>query len=500
MRFRLQRGWLVLLPLPLFVGCASFRAGFNETINKEASEQYQSVDRHSSYPVLRRENFEQVNLLELIDPHRQSAPAGVKDWNEHDKINYGRQYDTTLAWFRDTKIPSNDEKALIRDDVQDKILAVSTSRCNVYKTFLRRQQADVNFSLGALTTVSGVLGALLPGARAASNLAGTAGIFSGIQAEYNQAYYSNLAAHVIVQAIELRQNRLKKELMEGRRDKSIQAYSMGAAINDALVVDGSCSALAGLMEAQDSIKEVETPGLRMAARAMTSAKALQEINARPISELQANGSLDRLLAVAAGNVPSLLVTSGKPSTGPLGIELQGAANVGDVARQHVALQGKVVGQAFDALQQKVAVEQRSPLKPADVAKAFNDVAAAKLGLQASPPGEPFNTCAAQLKLAAADFAAKTSDVGVVQGNGVEVSKATYARDVAEARVRLVLTQISAVKSATQAQIDAAATAAVTNLPAADKLKPFDTAALTQAFANLTLDAQKINESVNCKPQ
>ena len=495
MRLWLCHRWLLVFLLPLSAGCGSFRAGFNEAVSKEGSEQYQSVDRHSSYPVIRRENFEQVNLLEMIDPDHKSS--GLTGWDRKTaaSVDYGRLYDLALAWFRTNGQP-DDEKRLVRDGVQDKILAVSTSRCNVFKTFLRRQQTDVNFTLGSLTTLAGVLGAILPGATASRNLAGTAGLFSGVQAEYNQAYFSNLAAHVIVQAIELRQNRLKHELMVGRKDKSIKEYSMEAAINDAIVIDGNCSALAGLIEAQDSIKEVETPGLRMAARAMTSARALQELNAKSITELQSNGSLEKLLAIAGGNVPSLLVTSGKPAVGgPLGIELVGSANVADAVKQQLDLQAGHVGAAFDALQKKAAEVQRSKLATAAVISEFKSVATKKLGLNETSPGEPFKSCASQLKAAAGELGTKTSELGAVQGNAEEARRANYARDVAEAKVRLVLAQVSAVKSGAQAQIDAAASAAITHLPIAGNLKQFGPTELNNAFKDLAVDAGKI--SANC---
>lgn len=478
---------LVLSTVLPLVGCASFRAGFNEAANKEASEQYESVDRHSSYPVIRRANFEQVNLLEMVDPTLQSARNGATSWDDSSKINYGRQYDLTFAWFRMDISRTDEQKALVRDGVQDKILAVSTSRCNVFKTYLRRQQTDVNFTLGALTTVTGVLGALIPGPRAASNLAGTAGILSGIQAEYNQSYFSNLAAHVIVQAIELRQNRLKKELMDGRKGKSIKEYSLEAAINDAIVIDGNCSALAGLMEAQDSIKEVETPGLAMAARAMTSAKALQELAAKSVSERQADGSLDKLLAVAGANVPSLLVTSSKTALGDtIGLEVLGATGLADTVTKFVGQQADTVGAAF-ARNQKAALAagQTSVLDAGAVSKKFKSLALSKLGLDGSGTGEPFKTCAAQVTANASNLAARTSELGTIQGNDAEVSKATNARDVAAARMRLTLAQVTAVKAEVQAQISAAASTAITSLPtAAASIASLTDAQLTTGFNSL----------------
>ncbi|MGD9831308.1 MAG: hypothetical protein AB7U92_01015 [Piscinibacter sp.] len=486
----IYRCWM-LLHVILLGGCASWRASFNEFSSKEASEQYVSVDRHSSYPVIRRDTFEQVNLLEMIDPRHESASSGMKAWDREDaKQNYGRQYDLVLAWFR-SSAQSPEQKRLHRDGVQDKILAVSTSRCNVFKTFLRRQQTDVNFALGSLTTVAGVLGAILPGATASRNLAGTAGIFSGLQAEYNQAYFSNLAAHVIVQAIELRQNRLKRELVDGRQGKGIDEYSMEAAINDAIVIDGNCSALAGLIEAQDSIKEVETPGMRLAARAMTSARALQELNSKPITELQKDGSLDKLLSVAGATVPSLLVTSAQPGpvAGGLGVALVGAANVANAVLQHADLQAGLVGKTFADLQQKAAEDKRSILAAATVSAEFNKIVSDKLKL--GPPGEPFTTCAAQLKQVAGELGQRTSELSVVRGDSAATANAANAVDVAQAKVRLLLTQAGAVKDAAQAQIDAAAAAARAGLPAADKMKEFGPSELKVLLDGLPLDPAKI---------
>lgn len=78
MPLNFHRTWASPLVVPLLVGCASWRASFNETVSSEASEQYSSVDRHSSYPVIRRNVFEQVNLLELIDPKHESTASGMR--------------------------------------------------------------------------------------------------------------------------------------------------------------------------------------------------------------------------------------------------------------------------------------------------------------------------------------------------------------------------------------------------------------------------------------
>ena len=188
------------------------------------------------------------------------------------------------------------------------------SRCNVFKTYLRRQQSDVNFGLGLATTAAGVLGAVLPGVRASRNLAGAAGFLSGAQAEYNADYYSNLAAHVIVQGIELHQNRLLHQIISERQSRSITEYSMEAAIRDAIAFDGTCSTVVGLLEAADSIKEASNPGLATAIPAMTAVLAAKQIaNEKDLVSLMQGGKLDQLLKRADFRAPPLIVSGLRPT-------------------------------------------------------------------------------------------------------------------------------------------------------------------------------------------
>lgn len=314
----LTRPWLALSAgLLILPGCAQLTPDLQN--QAEASEQISGVDRHSSYPAVRRIYFEQVNLVELIDPQARAKALYHDSWQaanhtaKNDDRRWGVRYDLVLAWFRSTQEIIKADKKLQRNSVQDKMLSVSASRCNVFKTFLRRQQSDVNFLLGTATTAAGVLGAVLPGATASRNLAGMAGLFSGTQAEYNSAYYSNLAAHVIVQGIELRQARMQKDLVQARQDLSIDAYSMEAAINDAIVMDGTCSTVVGLLEAAESIKESSNPGLARAAEVMVGVRAINEIaNADKVSDLAESGKLAKLLKQSSIQSSPLVVVSAKP--------------------------------------------------------------------------------------------------------------------------------------------------------------------------------------------
>jgi len=306
--------WLFFVLLNgILVGCAQLVPDPGHW--KEQSEQVSAIDKHSSFPAVRRPMFEQINLIELVDPDREAENKFALSWklaldrlSTNPESSVGLRYDLALAAFRERSDSALRSKQAHRDAVQDRILGVATSRCNVFKTYLRRQQADTNFLLGSLTTASGVLGAVLQGAKASRNLAGAAGLFSGLQAEYNSSYYSNLAAHVIVQGIETHQARLLTQIVEARRSRDVHEYGMEAAIKDAVHFDGTCSTVVGLLEAAEAIKEVVNPGIPRAAELIAAVKAMNTISqTTDIQSLMQSGELQKLLLQAAPKASPLVV-------------------------------------------------------------------------------------------------------------------------------------------------------------------------------------------------
>lgn len=268
--------------LTLFqAGCATIEEGGDP----ERLEQVTGIDKHSTYPAARRESFEKLNLLELIDPEGNAKLAFPETW----KVTYfkdeaeekkkrqamSQKYDLSLAYFRQRADIPDEEKRKRRNSIQERILSVSLSRCNVFKTYLRRDQADKNFLLGSATTVAAVLGAVLPGAETAKHMAGAAGIFSGIRSEYNEAYYANLAAHVIAKGIEVRQETAYKRIRDEGQSKRMSDYPLEAAIKDAVYFDGLCSVVAGLDQASASVDATHEPGVEAAMRTVLRAKLLK---------------------------------------------------------------------------------------------------------------------------------------------------------------------------------------------------------------------------------
>ena len=438
---------------------------------------------------MRRDSFEHVNLLELIDPKGESIKSEFNhNWNSPkevtkigDQIYSGQRYDLVLSWF--SRQPDDgDWKKIRRNSVQDKILAVSTSRCNVFKTYLRRQQVDVNFTLGTLTTVAGVLGAVVPGIEASRNLAGLAGIFSGVRGEFNQSYYSNLAAHVIVQGIESRQNRLKKELIEGRMGRSVTDYTMEAAINDAIVIDGNCSTVSGLIEAQDAIREVENPGLPFAQRALNSIAAMRELIEKPRSQLISDGTYDKLNAIASAAIPSMLVTSTRADT------TAGASNELIYARdaqtrivQQITFRAGQVGAEFEALQKKAPSDAQSPLSADDVKKAFTTLLTTGVydKLTTQDP-KVLATCIDGLAAPTGTLGSETAKALLVANDPLKRAVAQNAIEKARAEAKLAAIKVEKIVATAIAAIDTTAEAAKKGLNTQASVKDVGMKGLTTA--------------------
>ena len=440
----------------LLSGCAGYIRK-NLTYFEESSEQTTGIDKHSSFPAVRRESFEMVNLVELIDPKGEAAKYNKAAGTS---TSWGVKYDLALAQFREDASKTPGQKAVHRNSVQDRIMGVATSRCNVFKTYLRRQKTDVNFWLGSATTAAGVLGAVIPGVTASRNLAATAGLFSGLQAEYNADYYNNLAAHVIAQGIDIRQNRLQKNIIEERQKLSVDDYSMEAAIKDAVFFDGTCSTYVGLIEASDSIKETSNPGLPRAAEVMAAVRAMQEISqSNDFKVLTDSGRLQQLLKQAGPNTSPLVVMSAKKSTANDEVpnQLSLAALASQRIAQAIQSHSAQLGAAFSQEKNKLPEADRSALTGEEVGATFTQTLQTHVLLlpvdacvkAAITAGVGFNRASANA-LSAPTNSAKAIDAAEAVNQAATVAKKAASK--VELLVLLAQQSTSATAQATLANI------------------------------------------------
>ena len=162
---------------------------------------------------------------------------------------------------------NTDGKKDRRNQVQDRLIAASNNRCNLYLNYLRRVDTYQNFLLGSLSTIFGGAGAIVTGVEAARLLAGLAGISSGIRAEARQAFLSNLASSVIVPAIRLKRERYLTDKLEPKKSRSIEEYTVQLAVADAIEYHGFCTIDEGIKEAGVALQRSDDPGLDSLDRA-----------------------------------------------------------------------------------------------------------------------------------------------------------------------------------------------------------------------------------------
>ena len=147
---------------------------------------------------------------------------------------------------------TNRDNPKTRNAIQDRIIAASDQRCNVFLNYIQRHQAATNFGLGSLTSLLAGSGAIVTGATAARVLAGSAGIVSGVRAEYDQNYFYNQTVSVISKGIRQRRKSLLIDI-ELKRDASTDSYTVERAVSDALLYHGGCTIAAGLEESNTAL-------------------------------------------------------------------------------------------------------------------------------------------------------------------------------------------------------------------------------------------------------
>lgn len=199
--------------------------------------------------------FEKVNIFTLLYPESKADRNGYFEEEER----WLSIEETIMVFQEKIDIQNTDRKKLMRNRVQDRIIAASIQRCNEFKRALQKYEGDVNFLLGSLTTALAGAGSIFTGASTARALSGIAGISSGLRAEFNSDYFKNLSIEVVTKGITARRERLMEEMGE-RKMKPLAEYTTLAAIGDALKFHGSCTVIAGLEEASDSITKVVDPG------------------------------------------------------------------------------------------------------------------------------------------------------------------------------------------------------------------------------------------------
>jgi len=160
-----------LLPLALsasfFTGCvttSSPEGDFSNRVNLAGANQLFSKNF---------ESFDNEKLLYLLDPLHQgrAVKQNLTDVRTHHKPHQEKMTDQQrlrMAFYNanNTSLYSRAH----RSQIQDRLIAASNQRCNLYKVYLKRVSTEQNSIFGTLTTVLAGAGSIVTNTTTARTL------------------------------------------------------------------------------------------------------------------------------------------------------------------------------------------------------------------------------------------------------------------------------------------------------------------------------------------
>lgn len=233
-----------------------------------------------------RESLPQVDLTMIVRANVRTCPAYVSFERDMSMVGVS-DYEKLLvlaALFRNC---GNIDHFATRNSIQDTILATADRHCAVYKRMLSLAESNADMVTGGISTLLGGLSAIFTNVTTARALGGSAGIVSGLGAEFDAAYFRQVASHVIISGINVASGEVHSEISV-RRQYGVDVYTLEHALKDAIRYSDACSIGAGLDKVRDQIKEAGNPGID---RALDIARKLDK------------GALDRRITQAVIEEP-----------------------------------------------------------------------------------------------------------------------------------------------------------------------------------------------------
>lgn len=135
----------------------------------------------------------------------------------------------------------------------------STQQCDYHKAGIVATQSIVNGTMGATAGVLGGVGALVTGATAARIFSGSAGMVTGLRAQYNEVFYQNLISTAVVRKIDEMRN-TKYASIKAQLGKPMAEYSIHRAMLDIGEYHNACSFYAGLVALTDEKQRLKPLG------------------------------------------------------------------------------------------------------------------------------------------------------------------------------------------------------------------------------------------------
>jgi len=189
------------------------------------------------------------------------------------------------------------DQRLKRDRVQNRIMGEADRRCELFKVHLNAMQSNTEFGAGAIATILGGIGALWSSETGARALAGAAGITSGVNAEFQKAYFQQMLVSVIASGIDMKRSEIANEL-GNKRLNGIDNYTLETAVADAIRYAGACTLVEGTKKAKERIAEAGVLGIHqieealdrqrvLGAKAYLATRLTEPTDARELSDFKA---------------------------------------------------------------------------------------------------------------------------------------------------------------------------------------------------------------------
>jgi len=132
-----------------------------------------------------------------------------------------------------------------RNELQDRIIAASNQRCGMYLRMLASSKAESQLTWGGLAVfLSGAASVVTPVNTAKALSAGST-VSNGILAQYNEAYFNNLAINVISSGITSQREGILLQINKKKTSDLIE-YPVNRAIADAVQYHSVCNIISGL--------------------------------------------------------------------------------------------------------------------------------------------------------------------------------------------------------------------------------------------------------------
>lgn len=259
-------------------------------------------------------------------------------------VNEDLRLATAIAYFYAT-VPMDDQP-LLRNDIQDHIIAAANQRCHHWRIYFSKQAEDFQFWSGTVGSAASAAATALTDSDAKSAFSATSSLANAAGTNFSDSYLQSKSLAVIYEGIDTKQQSILATIKASRTNADgvtpapTSAYTLSKAISDALVYHAACSVVAGLQQAADALAPT-APQTSQAAQAPSNTGQVAEQAAAQAAYAQAPAASPadiQKVAQAAGQAAAAAAVA-NPA------QVQAAAQTAAQGAASPALNGSPSGQA-----------------------------------------------------------------------------------------------------------------------------------------------------------